>query len=178
MKKLVLILVLLVLAAVAGVYLFGALQPVEHRASSRILLQQPPEAIWAAVSDFEGWPAWNSEVASVRRGENRDGKPVWIVAGEWGDFPSIVEVFEPPGTMVTRIPGDAELGFRGTWTYEIEPDGTGSRVGITERAEVDSPLFRAMMLLWDPHETLEQYLRDLGKKFGEEVEPERVPIPE
>lgn len=178
MKKLALILVLLVAAAVAAVYLIGALQPLGHVASSQIRLSQPPDEVWATVSDFRGWPGWNSAVQSVRRGEDRDGKPVWVVVGEWGDLPSIVEVFEPPGKMVTRIPEGAGLGFGGSWTYEIESDGTGSRVRITERGEVDSPLFRAMMLWWGQHETLEQFLRDLGKKFGETVEPERVLVPE
>ncbi len=155
----------------------GALQPVGHVAASRAAYSQSPETVWAAISDFQRWPEWNSAADRMQRATDREGKPVWVMVGEWGEMPSIVDVWEPPSRMVTRIPEDAGLGFGGSWTYEIETAPGGATVQITERGEVESPIFRAIMLLTGQHGTLEQFLRDLGKKFGETVEPQRVDAP-
>jgi hypothetical protein len=46
---------------------------------------------------------------------------------------------------------------------------------ITEDGEVYNPLFRFMQrVIFGPYGTLERYQRDLGRKFGDTVVPERV----
>jgi hypothetical protein len=43
---------------------------------------------------------------------------------------------------VTRIVD--ETAFGGTWTMEITPTPSGSRLTITERGEIYNPVFRAL----------------------------------
>lgn len=55
----------------------------------------------------------------------------------------VYEIVEaaPPARFVSRI-ADPEQPFGGTWTFELAPEGAGTRVTITERGEVYHPVFR------------------------------------
>jgi hypothetical protein len=67
--------------------------------------------------------------------------------------------------MVTRI-ADKTLTFGGAWTYELSPQGGGTRLVITEHGEVYNPLFRFMSRFVFGHTaTLDRYLADLGRVF-------------
>jgi hypothetical protein len=63
---------------------------------------------------------------------------------EWwdDDTPTTVVESHPPERLVTRIVDG--LPFGGTWTFEVAPDGDGSRLTITERGEVYNPIFRVI----------------------------------
>jgi hypothetical protein len=67
------------------------------------------------------------------------GYPAW-----WPENDVNVEVVEavPPSRFVTRIVGESAFG--GTWTMEIVPTPTGSRLTITERGEIYNPIFRTL----------------------------------
>lgn len=170
MKKLLFAGLIVVVLLVAAVYLIGLAQPVGHVASGSAVFKKTPEEIWARMTDFQSWPTWNSAFTGVQRQPDQKGQPVWTFVGKWGEMPFRVEVFEPPSRMVTEIPEDADLGFRGSWTYEIAPHEMGSILTVTERGSLESPIFRFFMLLAGPHGTLKQFLVDLGKDFGQEVE--------
>jgi hypothetical protein len=72
--------------------------------------------------------------------------------------------------LVTRIL-DEDLGYRGRWIFEVEPDGTGTSLTVTEEGEVTSPVFRALSPLFSKSATIEGYLRALAAKFGETAAP-------
>ena len=77
-----------------------------------------------------------------------------------------------PRRLVLRIATD-DLPFGGTWTYEIAAVEGGATLRITEDGFVKPALFRFMARFIFGHTaTIEQYLKDLGKKFGEDVTPE------
>lgn len=77
----------------------------------------------------------------------------------------------PPNRIVTKI-ADENLPFGGTWTYEILAEPSGSRVRITEQGEIKNVIFRLLArFVFGYTTTMEAYLRDLGKKFGETVIP-------
>ena len=150
----------------------GGLVPKGHVATGSAVYAHPPAQLWEVLSNFESWPDWNSAVTQMARRPDRDGRPVWVAISEWGEMPSVVDVSEPPRLLVTRIPADAGIGFHGSWTYEIAAAGGGSSLRITERGEVDSPVFRFVSLFFDQRATLNRFLTDLGGRFGENVTPE------
>ena len=79
----------------------------------------------------------------------------------------------PPRRLVARI-ADPSLPYGGSWTYVVTPDGTGSRVTITENGVVYSPVFRFVSrFVFGHHATQEAYLRALGRRFGHETTPVR-----
>ncbi len=170
MKKLLIFGLAVIVLLIGGAYLIGLAQPVGHVASGSAVFDQAPEALWARMTDFQSWTTWNSAFTGVRREPDQNGQPVWTFVGDWGEMPFRVEVSEPPRRMVTRIVESADLGFAGSWTYEIAPHERGCVLTITERGELDSAIFRFFMWLRGPHETLEQFLVDLGKDLGQQVE--------
>jgi hypothetical protein len=78
----------------------------------------------------------------------------------------------PPSKLVGRI-ADKNLPFGGTWTQVLTETEGSTTLAITEDGEVYNPIFRFMArFVFGYAATLEKYLRDLGRKFGEEVTPQ------
>lgn len=154
---------LAVLVLVAGLF-----RPREHVARTRASFAAAPERVWEIVTDFEWWGEWSPEVEAMEREPDREGRQVWRTPGKWGEMPMEVTAWEPPRRLETHVDGGA---FQGRWTYEIEADGGGSRVTITERGEVHSPFMRGMMLLHDEHASMRAFLRGLASRLGETAEP-------
>ena len=75
----------------------------------------------------------------------------------------------PPSRRVVRI-ADKSLPFGGTWTFEIAAEGDGSSVRITEDGKIYNVIFRFVARFFVGYtSSIEGYLRDLGRKFGESV---------
>jgi hypothetical protein len=108
------ILMLMVLAVV------GTFLPVAHEASRSAEINKPPDVVFALFSDLNSYPSW------------WDGATV----------KSEVVDSTPPSKLVTKVVG--ETAFGGTWTIDIAPTPSGSRVTITERGEVYNVVFRAL----------------------------------
>jgi hypothetical protein len=149
----------------------GLALPADHEATQRAVYNQDPDLMWSLVSDFESWPTWNSAVTSVRRGDDRDEYAVWIFSGDRGEMPSMLTEWEPPHMLVTAIPEDAGLGFSGSWTYVIEPQGDGASVTITERGTIHRPVARFLALFLGKRAAMNAFLLDLADYLGEDVTP-------
>ena len=158
------------LAVIVGVVaLIGATLPRAHRGTRRARFRQTPEAIYTVIA---GPPDWRSDVKEYGTLPDKDGrKQFWEVSqGQRVTFEVVED--SPPSRRVTRI-GDKGLPFGGTWTIEIAPEGGGSTVRITEDGEVYNVIFRFMArFVFGYTGSIEGYLRNLGKKFGETVEIE------
>ncbi len=165
--KWLLIIVGVLAAAVAIAYAIGASLPKEHTASRKLRLKQPPEAIWAAITDADAFTTWRKDVKSIKRLPDENGKAGWVETMDMGEIPLRVEESTPPRKLVTRI-ADPNLPFGGTWTFDIEPVEGGATLRITENGEVRPALFRFMSRYIFGHTaTLETYLKHLAVKFGE-----------
>jgi uncharacterized protein YndB with AHSA1/START domain len=170
--------ILIILGALAALTLLmaavGFSLPREHRATSSVLLQAPPERVWEIVRDpgaLRGvWP----ELEAARRLPDRDGKEIWEQKAGGFDMRLIVEDAVPPGRLVTRIDAEADAPFGGTWTYELRPQAGGTLVRITEDGWVGNPLFRVVMRAMGVHRTLDGYLTALTTRLGEDAVPEHL----
>lgn len=110
-------------------------QPLPITASVHV--DASPEAVWAAVSDVRRMPEWSPEcrrvvvlgpagavgVGTRFLGVNRRGWAVW-----------------PTISTVVRHEQDRAVAWKvrqsaATWTYELEPDGSGTR--LTARRDLD-----------------------------------------
>ena len=156
------------------VFAIGMMLPKAHVASVRAHYDQPPQQIFDAILDVEHAQEWRSGLDSVRI-LTRDERPLrWQESSKFGTMTFVLDDVQPPTRLVSRIADESE-GFGGTWTYEIAPEMRGSALTITENGVVYNPLFRFMSrFVFGHYRTLEQYARDLGTKFGEEVQPARV----
>lgn len=167
--------ILIAVGVIAGlvilVTIIGALLPRSHVASRSARFNQPPETIWEAITDIERFTSWRSDLKQVERLPDRNGHTVWRETSRQGTMTIEVVESTAPSRLVGRI-ADPDLPFGGSWTYEIAPVDGGSKLTITENGEVYNPIFRFMArVVFGHHATIEQYLKALGTKFGEEVTP-------
>ena len=163
--------VLYLLAGLAGLILLlaiaGSLLPKGLSATRRATYRQPAAAVWSAITDIDRFPTWRSDLSSVERLPDREGRPVWREKGRNGAMTLEQVEASPPRRFVGRI-ADKNLPFGGTWTYELTETAGSTTLAITEDGEVYNPIFRFLARFVFGHSaTMEKYLRDLGKKFGE-----------
>lgn len=170
--KLLLLGLAALLLAVALAWLVGALLPREHRATRSIVLHRPARELFDAARDFSRHPAWRSDVRSVEilppggaLGRHRE------ISGD-GAITYALRESAAPHRLVTEI-DDPTLPFGGRWTIEFVQVNEGStRVRITEEGQVRPALFRFLARFVFGHtRTMENYLRQLAAKFGEESAP-------
>ena len=112
--------VVVIVALVGLLALIGFFLPVGHEASRSAEFSKPPEEVFALIADPNGYKGW------------------------WDGADVKTEVVErvPPSKLVTKIVGETQFG--GTWTFDIAPTPTGSRMTITERGEIYNVVFRAL----------------------------------
>jgi uncharacterized protein YndB with AHSA1/START domain len=161
-----------VVVVVAAVVVVGMLLPRSHVASVSASYRASPDALWTTLTDIPALPTWRPDLTRVEPLPDREGRRRWRETTKSGTVTYEVMEAEPPQRLVARI-ADEGLPYGGTWTYEILPAEGGSRLTITERGEIYNPLFRFMArYVFGYTSGMEAVLRALGRKHGEEVEPE------
>ena len=151
---------------VAGVAGVGAMLPRDHVETRSARLPADPEGSFAAIADVGSYAAWRTSLSAVDVLAPVDGRARWVeVSG--GDRVAMEQVErQPPRRLVTRIT-DPDLPFGGTWTFELAPEEGGTRVTITERGEIRSPIFRAVArFVFGYGATMETFLDELRSHVG------------
>jgi len=169
--KIILIVLGILAALVLLVVVVGWSLPVRHRASRQATYTPPPETVFEAITKFEEFPQWRSKVQRVEMVDRTTGAQSFREIGSDGSILYSVDEALPGQRLVTSI-ADKSLPFGGKWTYELTPtDGGGTQLRITEDGEVYNPIYRFMSkFVFSHHATIDAYLTDLGKKFGNAVE--------
>jgi uncharacterized protein YndB with AHSA1/START domain len=153
----------------------GTLLPRQHTARRAVYLAASPERVWAAVTDVPAFPSWRDDIRAVEPLPSGDGLPMWLELTSHGVHTLETVEAHPPSRLVTRV-ADSSRAAGGRWEYDIVPFGGGSRVTTTEHGEIPNPVIRFVshfvtrFVLGDAA-TVDEYLRALGMKFGEEVQP-------
>jgi hypothetical protein len=159
------------LVVVVGIVaIVGAMLPRSHSATRKASFRQRPESIYGLLA---GPPDWRSGMKGFGALPDRDGRKQWWEQDSHGQKITF-ELIEdhPPSRRVVRIV-DKDLPFGGTWTFNIAPEGEGSTVRITEDGEIYNVIFRFVARFFMGYtSSIDGYLRDLGRKFGEPVQIE------
>lgn len=162
MKMIVYILIALGLL-VAGLYGWGLALPEGHVVEVSREIWVAPDVVFARLIAFEEHPQWRRDVKSVAY--DRVAQRV-VEKNSMGELPYRVLKVEAARLLETEIDGGRSLGFGGTWRFQLIPAGGGTKVTITERGQVYSPMFRVMgKLFFAPEKTATHYLEDLAKSF-------------
>jgi uncharacterized protein YndB with AHSA1/START domain len=163
--KWILIGALLLAGVLIVVVVIGALLPKQHVASRSVALNAPPETVWGLIS---GPPTWRPDVKSYEELPSRNGHRVWRETDKHGQTITYEAIeTSAPRHLVTKI-ADPKLPFGGTWTYEINQNGTGSSLTITENGEVYNPVFRFVSRFVMGHTAgIDAYLKALQAKVAE-----------
>jgi hypothetical protein len=167
--KFALIVITVLVAVAVLVAAVGWSLPVKHRAARQAFLTATPDAVYAVISAPKDFPTWRSKVKSVEILADSERHASYRETGDDGSISYVVDEAVPAHRLITRI-ADRSLPFGGTWTYELAPAGNGTTLRITEDGEVYNIIFRVMARYVFGHEaTIDTYLRDLGRHFGESV---------
>ena len=135
--------VVVLVAAVGVIGLVGYCLPVDHTASRSAEFTKPPEAVWPLIADPNSYRGW------------------WTGA----DVKTAVVESAPPSRLVTRIVDETQFG--GTWTFDLTPTPTGTRLTITERGEIYNVMFRALSkYVFRYTATMESFLKALELKLA------------
>lgn len=158
---------LIVLGAIAAlallVLVIGLMKPASHTASISVQLAAPPDTVWQVISNVPDVPSWFDQVKSVEPLPDHEGRPSF--RENYGGFEATTVLREatPLSRMVKEILPTGP--FYGTWTWELSPEGTGTRLVITERGTVDNAFIRGMMLFHDNEKTLRDYAAALARRL-------------
>lgn len=167
----------IVVALGAATLLVGTLLPRQHLAASTVRLTARPRRVWELVRDFAEQPAWRPDILEVERLPEVNGRAVWRERGTRGSMTFVVDEYQPPRRMTIRI-ADKDLGFGGSWTYDVAEEGDGARLTIVERGEIHRPAYRFLSrFLFGHHAAMHQYLEALGRALGETPTPEKLRDP-
>jgi hypothetical protein len=146
------------------VLIIGLLRPKSHVASHSAVLSAPLDRVWAEIADVQRSPEWVSEITKVERLPDREGRPSYRESFGGFEATTVITVSDPPRRLVKEIlPGGA---FHGSWTWELAPEGAGTRLTITERGTVENPFFRGMMVFQDNTKSARTYAAALARRLG------------
>lgn len=161
---------LAVMVAISAlVVVAGLAVPESHVATSHAVYNRTPDEVWALVSDLAAAPEWRRGIEDMERVPGR--AEVWREKGRFGEMTYEVERVPGSRRMVMRIVDHGSFG--GSWTYHVDEHPAGATVTITETGEIRNPVFRALArYVLGYHGTMDEYLRSLGERFGQAVEPE------
>ena len=166
--RLIRFLLILAIIAVGGAWLLGSALPREHEASRSAVIDVPPHTLFPVLITPEAYPEWRTGITRV----DRPDSDRFTEHGPDGPMTFRFLDRTPSSRLVVAL-DDPEQMFSGTWTYELEPadsSGRSTRLRITERGEVPNPVFRAIArVMIDPAESIETFLKDLGRRYGQDV---------
>ncbi|MDT0542783.1 MULTISPECIES: SRPBCC family protein [Streptomyces] len=108
----------------------------------------PPEAVFTALADVEGWPRWYRQVAAARSTDDGRGREIRLKGGT--RFTETVMAADPAERYAYRVDRTNIPGLRALleeWRLVPSPYGTGSLVRYTFAVDGVAPLRGALRLL-------------------------------
>lgn len=166
MKWLILTVAAPVLLIVVMVFI-GALLLRDHLATRTATFRQTPDTVFAVVRDFAALPTWRSGLSAVELLPARDGVVSYREHSRHGAASYVVREELIGERLVVEI-ADEDLPYGGRWIFTFRATACGTELRITEEGFVKNVLFRFLARFVFGHaSTVEIYLTDLAKKFGE-----------
>lgn len=155
-------------ALIVAIVVAGMVLPTKHRAGREATYNRPAAEVFRLINTPAEFPNWRTGVTKVEVLPTRDGKPSFREIGKDGSILYEVEKSVPDSALVTRI-ADKSLPFGGAWTYTLTPSGASTTLRIVEDGEVYNPVFRFVSRFVIGHTaTIDRFLRDLGKRLGQQ----------
>jgi len=145
------------------IFVAGSLRPASHTASVTAELPVSPDSVWRIISDVEAQPRWLPLVSEVKRLPDDAGRPSYLENFDGFEATTVITESSRPTRLVKEILPTGP--FYGSWTWELSPSGTGTRLVITERGTVDNAFFRGMMVFQDYQKSLRDYVAALERRI-------------
>ncbi len=143
----------------------GFLLPARLVTTGRIVLGTPPEAIWRLLTDLDGMPLWRSDLESLERLPDQNGRPAWREIGSGGSRVMELAEAEPPHRLVLQrtVEGKPALPTR---SFDLVSTPQGTVLTFKEDREVLNPLGRVLARVRTPRGGVLRFLRDLEQRLS------------
>jgi hypothetical protein len=142
-------------ALVLGIFTLGLALPATREGRAAALIAAPPDRVAAVILDVTAQGAWRSGLGRIE--VTPEG---WREVTARGETITFTLVDPGPARIVLAMASDR--GWTGEWVATLAPEGGGTRIVVTERATVRSPLARIIArLLFDPDAFAATYLAEL-----------------
>lgn len=147
------------------VFVVGSRLPPDHEASASAHVRARPDDVMTLLSDVRAIPRWRK---TVRRVDVVAREPSLRFREHGAQGALELEVAEQaPGKLVLRTAPARRMVFEGTWTYTLAAEEEGTRVTLTERGTVRSPLARVFSAYVLGHRThVERTIAALVQRFA------------
>lgn len=146
----------------------GYAMPNAHVAQVEADYRAGVDSVYSVIADVDRWPEWHPGVSRLTPLGGEDEQPAWRISGPDGSMTITITDRQPPDHLTTLADGGM---FVGRWTYRLDEHNGGTRLTVTEEARIDNPLVRGLTLFWSQTATMERFLRALGNRLDETVEP-------
>ncbi len=138
-----------------GVILFGWLLPPAREGRAETVIAAPPERVLAVIAAVEAQTAWRRGIERVTR--TKEG---WEEVTERGE--TIRFVAEEMNVERVKLRFVSDNGYTGSWVAQLSAEGDGTRIRVTERSQIRSPIGRIIArLFFDPESFATNYLAAL-----------------
>ena len=131
-----------VLVLAALILLTGWLMPPTREGRAETVILAPPDRILAVIADVEAQPDWRAVGQVIR------------TADGWQEVTPRETITFVTGEMTEtriRLRFASDAGYTGDWQAVLERVEGGTRIAVTERATVPSPIGRILSrLMFDP----------------------------
>jgi uncharacterized protein YndB with AHSA1/START domain len=128
-----------VLIVVAAVLVFAATKPSTFHIAKSVIVQAPPEKVYALIADFHNWPQWapqDREDATMQRtysgAANGPGAVSdWTSKGSAGAGRMTITAATPPSRVDVAVDWKRPFQLRNTHQFTLTPVASGTQVTWT-----------------------------------------------
>lgn len=132
--------------AVGLFFLCGKLANPHFLGSETIVVEAPVEKVWSVLDNTKAFSESRHEVTRAElTGTNAAGYATWTEHTNLGGT-VLLEVAEKISheRLVVRML-DSGFGMKGTWTFELVPEGNRTRVTLTENSTTEGLVMRSIL---------------------------------
>jgi hypothetical protein len=145
----------LLLLAIAVIYLIGRSMPIEHTASLSRIFETPPEKIYLLIKNFKEYSNWRPNLKEI--------KPIsdvsWVEVDSRGESMTYSFIRDKKNILVESKIMNEDKPFGGYWIFDIRKSGKNTELKITENGKVFPPVFRFLARYVFGHEsTMKSYM--------------------
>ena len=167
-------LLIAIATAAVGAMAFMAFVRRDHKVELVVTYSKSPRhAVWRLLTEHGAEPNWLPAFGTVVRQPDIAGREVWTHTSKDQSFrATVMTVSAIPEQRYERLllrdgqPRGAS--WDGRWVYELEPQGTGTRLRITEYGWTDGfGFFIAQRVLASPDAFLQYYARMIGRALND-----------